>query len=98
MINGKDFAKIATLLSSNPSTVLSIFEEELSMPNLPVHVVDGEVFWQTLAECDGWKLQQNMMFRQARILNREGVRIAWGTVNGMEKTLDRMVNLLHKYK
>ena len=58
----------------------------------------GEVFWNNIAEYGGWKLQQNMITHHARILNSDNVRIAWGTINGMIKAMDRMAAQLHKYE
>lgn len=29
-------------------------------------------------------------------MDPNNIRIAWGTVNGMEKTLERMANMVHK--
>ena len=57
----------------------------------------GHTFWDTLAEYNGYKLQQNLITRHARILNSDDVRIAWGTVNGMKMTLERMAEMSNKY-
>ena len=38
-----------------------------------------------------------MVTKHARILDYNHTRIAWGTINGMEKSMNRMVNYLHKY-
>ena len=95
------FDLVVSGLMATPSAIKAlsnILDVELSMPNIPLKVLDEGVFWTTLAECKGWKLQQNTFFKQARILNSDNVRIAWGTINGMEKALDRMVNLLEKYE
>lgn len=70
---------------------------ELSFPNISFPTMGGEVFWNTLAEYNGWKLQQNMITHHARILDSNNIRIAWGTINGMEKAMDRMVKYLCKY-
>ena len=78
--------------------LLDILDMELSLPNIPLPTMGGEVFWNTLVEYNGWKLQQNMLTHHARILNSEDVRIAWGTINGMTKTMDRMVEHLHRYQ
>lgn len=34
---------------------------EASFPNLPLRTLGGHVFWNELAECDGWRLQKNMI-------------------------------------
>ena len=38
-----------------------------------------------------------MITRHARIIDSNNIRIAWGTINGMMKVMDRMVACLHKY-
>lgn len=98
MIDKKLFAMVVLGLAADSEKLLEILGKELSLPNIPCKVYDGEIFWTTLAECNGWKLQQNMFFKNARILNSEGKRIAWGTIKGMEKDLDRMVKYMEKYK
>lgn len=77
--------------------LLDILEMELSLPNVPFPTMGGEVFWNTLEEYNGWKLQQNMITHHARILNSDNIRIAWGTINGMEKAMDRMIRHLYKH-
>ena len=84
--------------SKTADHLLKILDAELALPNIPMPTMGGEVFWNTLVEHNGWKLQQNMFTRHARILDSDNTRIAWGTINGMEKALDRMVEYLHKYE
>ena len=91
-----DYSSILSLLSKTPD-LLNILEQELSMPNIPTPTMGGNVFWTTLAESNGWKLQQNMITHHARILNAKNVRVAWGTINGMEKALDRIIRYSEKY-
>ena len=74
-----------------------IFESELCMPNIKMPTMGGEVFWKDLACFNGYRLQQNDIIRHARILDPDNNRIAWGTVNGMVKTLERMEKLAEKY-
>lgn len=84
------------ILAHNPHLVkrfLSILEEEISLPNIPTPTMGGHVFWNTLCEYNGWKLQQNMITHHARILDNKDVRIAWGTINGMIRALNRFVEL-----
>lgn len=60
------------------------------MPNIPLHVTDNGVFWETLAEERGWKLQQHSITGHARILNSKKVRVAWGDLKSMEKALKKL--------
>ena len=83
---------------SHSKELLSILDSELSLPNIPFPTMGGEVFWNDIAEYNGWKIQQNMFTHHARILDDGNIRIAWGTLNGMLKALDRMVAALHKYE
>ena len=83
-----------SFMSSNSSegrSLLSLLDSELSMPNIPTKTMGGEVFWNNIVECNGWRLQQNMITHHARILDDDDVRRAWGTINGMMKAMDRLV-------
>ena len=96
MININTFLKLANAPNMVQSFI-EIFDAEFSMPNIKFKVLNKKVFWTTLAECNGWELQQNTFFKQARIINSDDERIAWGTINGMEKALDKWVELSKKY-
>lgn len=85
------------ILSKTPE-LLKILEEELSMPNIPMPTMGGHVFWTVLAQANGWTMQQNMFTHHARILDQNNVRVAWGTVNGMYRALDRLLAASTKYK
>lgn len=73
-----------------------ILDGELSMPNIPFPTMGGLVFWNTIASRNGYKLQQNMITQHARILDPDDVRIAWGTISGMERMMNRMVRYMHE--
>lgn len=49
-----------------------------TLPNVPFPTLGGKVFWNTLAEKDGWKVQKNMITGHCRVLNPSNVRMAWG--------------------
>ena len=83
--------------SPGADNLLHILDAELSLPNIPMPTMGGEVFWNDIASYNGWRLQQNMITHHARILDSNNVRIAWGTINGMKKAMDRMVSSLHSY-
>lgn len=79
------------LIEKNTDKAIDFLNKELSLPNIPTPTMGGEVFWNDLAEFKGWRLQQNMFSKHARILDPNNVRRAWGTVNGMHTALDRLV-------
>ena len=62
----------------------------VSMPNAPTPTMGGKVWWTTIAEYKGWKLQQNMFSQHCRILDSDDVRIAWGNYEGMKQKFDRL--------
>ena len=93
MDNYEDVLKVIASDAEAVKIFLSILDEEISMPNIPMPTMGGKVFWNTLCEYNGWKLQQNMITHHARILNNDDIRIAWGTINGMIRALDRFKKL-----
>ena len=72
--------------------LLNILNAEIALPNIPMPTMGGVIFWITIAECNGWKLQQNLFTHHARVLDRHNIRVAWGTVNGMKKAFERYKN------
>lgn len=96
-----DYTTVLKVLSENTPLATELFrilDLELSLPNIQMPTMGGHVFWDTLAEYNGWKLQQNVIFKNARILNSSDERIAWGTINGMIKVMDRMVACVNRYE
>ena len=75
MIDKKLFAMVGLGLTNGSEKLLEILDKEWSLPNIPCKVYDGEIFWTTLAEYNGWKLQQNMFFKNARILIANDINI-----------------------
>ena len=71
--------------------------QELDMPNIPMPTMGGRVFWTTLAEHNGLKLQTNMITHHARILDKNNVRIAWGSLEAMDRALTRIVDFANRY-
>lgn len=72
--------------------LLDILNAEIALPNIPMPTMGGVIFWITLAECNGWKLQQNLFTHHARVLDKHNIRVAWGTVNGMQRAFERYKN------
>lgn len=65
------------------------FMKSLSMPNFPIKAINGKVWWNELAECNGWKLQKNTFTQTCRILDPNNVRRAWGGDNAMMDLFNR---------
>ena len=97
---GAAAAKQALDIIEKTPEILNILNENLNMPNIPLPVMDGEVFWQVLAETGRYKLEQNHITKHARLLEiKDGTayRIAWGGLAKMEKALDEIIRLKNKY-
>lgn len=62
----------------------------LSMPNIPLKTMGGNVFWNELANVNGWRLQKNMVWGTCRILDPDNVRRAWGGEEAMLKALKQL--------
>lgn len=91
--NDKDFMTILAILAAGLAVAdkfVDILQKEISLPNIPMPTMGGEIWWRTIAEYKGWKIQQNYITRHARILNDKNVRIAWGTLNGMLAALKKI--------
>ena len=82
-------------LSAAPTLVRQlneILDSEISLPNVPLPTMGGQMVWDTLAEANGWRLQQNELTKHCRILDPDDVRRAWGTKKGMMKALETLQN------
>jgi len=49
-----------------------------TLPNIPCKTLGGKVFWNTLAEKNGLKVQKNMITGHCRVLDSSNRRLAWG--------------------
>ncbi len=93
MANIGDLLKILTILADTvelADRTVDILQKEISLPNIPMPTMGGEIWWRTIAEYKGWKIQQNYITHHARILDDKNVRIAWGTLNGMLAALKKI--------
>lgn len=62
------------------------------MPNVKTQTLGGKVFWTTLIEKNGHKLQKNIFTGHCRILNELDERIAWGAEGAMWKKLNMLIS------
>lgn len=63
------------------------------LPNINFPTMGGEVFWNDLAEANGWRVQKNNIAGHCRILDNEDVRRAWG---GEEAIMNFFQKILKK--
>lgn len=91
-----DLDRTIELISEMPELIAvlnRILDSEISLPNIPFEVYDWSL-WETLAECNGWKLQQNQITKHCRLVDPNNIRKAWGTKNGMLKALESLKNYI----
>ena len=60
------------------------------MFNIPFQTMGGNVWWNTLASREGYKLQQHKITGHARILDSNNIRLAWGDIDAMARKFDIM--------
>ena len=70
--------------------LLSMGQKLPSLPNIPFPTMGGNVFWNELANVNGWRLQQNQITQHCRILNPDDIRVAWGGVDSIMKYFERL--------
>ncbi|MBR0484274.1 MAG: lecithin retinol acyltransferase family protein [Oscillospiraceae bacterium] len=85
-------------LYSGEESLLELLAEHLKaddlgdMPNIETKTLGGEVWWDTLMNVNGWKLQVHKIGGNARILDPNNIRKAWGSRSAMEEKLKRMTS------
>lgn len=97
-------------VSSGEDPVFSCFDElvrsgklqsrlaEQASTNIEWGTMGGEVFWNTLHECCGWRIQQHKWFHNCRILGPDDVRHAWGTQDYVYRRIQgHPINILVNY-
>ena len=65
-----------------------------ALPTVEGEGMDSGLWWDTLAETNGWKLQRNKVTGHGRIINPQKVRKAWGTVEDMTRSFEKVRNQL----
>ena len=83
----KLFAKALEIIAENPSLI-----RKFSLPNINFPTMGGILFWNDLARCNGWRMQQNTITQHIRILDPDNVRRAWGGIDAMEEIFGLMAN------
>ncbi len=68
--------------------VFDDFFDVLKNPNIEIATMGGKVFWKSLKEIEGWKLQQNKTTGHLRVLNPSNIRKAWGSKSHLEQAMD----------
>lgn len=68
-----------TKIASDPKVIGRLLNcSDSPMPNIPIYTMGGEVFWSTMSNLDGWRLQKNKVLGNYRIIDPNNIRKAWG--------------------
>lgn len=65
---------------------------DMSMPNIPTKTMGGEFFWEHIGKSDELELQCHSVLGNYRLLNKQNVRVAWGSERQMKNYLQSIVN------
>ena len=86
------FEKVRFQLEQNPDLGKRTSSKDIKviqdLPNWKRSTEGGLVFWNTLEEFEGWKLQQHKYSGHCRILDADDTRQAWGDQEKMKKSFD----------
>lgn len=96
----KDYETVLRVLSEGSRTsdeFLAILASKLPH-NTEWSVLGGEVSWVNLAESNGWKLQQNTIMKNVRIIDNKNVRRAFSLKpRRLFNVMDELVKELNEH-
>lgn len=87
-MNRKTLVKALAAIALNPDII-----SKFSMPNVNFPTMGGILFWNDIANVNGWRMQQNTITQHIRILDPQDVRRAWGGMEAMERIFERIANI-----
>lgn len=87
-MNRKTLVKALAAIALNPDII-----SKFSMPNVNFPTMGGILFWNDIANVNGWRMQQNTITQHIRILDPQDVRRAWGGMEAMERIFERIANV-----
>jgi Sec-independent protein translocase protein TatA len=66
---------LAEFVKSDPEILR---EFPISLPNIVMPTMGGNLFWDDVAEIKGWRMQKNIFTEHWRLLDPKNMRYAWG--------------------
>lgn len=82
--------RVLTQIAQDPKIIGKLLEQLGSMPNVPTKTMGGPIFWNDVACIGGWKLQQNRVFGNCRILDPNNIRRAWGGETAIQEAFQSL--------
>lgn len=92
----QDVLKVLSEDSPRSRVAADLLKNQLPKINIPTKTMGGEVFWENIAEANGYKFQRNTFTHHARVLNSNNVRIAWGSIQEMIEAMDYVADKIAK--
>lgn len=74
-VNSQALQAALSILVATPNLI----EKIGLLPNVKTSTMGGELWWNDLAKCDGWRVQRNSLTGHCRILDDQNIRHAWGS-------------------
>ncbi len=91
------FMSTATLVVKSPSIIGTYLKDlDISMPNLETPTLGGPVWWDTIQEHRGWRLQRNKLTHHYRILDPSDYRKAWGGEKMMRELFEALLEFVRQ--
>ncbi len=79
------------ILASDPKAIGRLCDYFGQMPNIEMKTMGGLVWWEDLANVEGWRVQKNKLFGNCRILDPQDIRRAWGGEKAMVQAFEKLV-------
>ena len=79
------------ILRQDPGRVKDIISSLPSLPNVRTKTLGGKMFWADLVNVDGWRVQENVLLGNCRLLDPGNVRQAWGKKEDMVRAFEAVV-------
>ena len=80
-----------TIIERDPQRIKDVVSSLPSMPNVKFKTLGGKVWWADLVNVGGWRVQENVLFGNCRLLDPKNVRLAWGSKENMIKAFQAIV-------
>lgn len=82
-----------SIIAKNSDKVGILLEKfDLSMPNVKTQTMGGKLLWKNLVSKGGWKVQQNKVLGNCRIIDPSNKRLAWGGKSKMVQAFRELLN------
>ena len=85
--------KLSELVKCDPA-VLQDFP--IGLPNLRMPTMGGFLFWEDVAEIQGWRMQRNIVTGHWRLLDPDNMRCAWGADDKMVDIFTKAAQAMEK--